>query len=171
MLWHTDAQMFCNQHGITYTVYTHPPLYTTQDSQHYDDIIPWLHTKNLFLRGKKDGNRHTMLVCLSSKKRLSIKTFGRLYGFKDVSFWSPAMLEETLGLLPWSVCIFGCLRTPLPVYLHDDLLHASLVWRHPCVNTQTWTFDLLNRSKLYHALGINPQSFGDECCIMDETRP
>ncbi|MCS6983190.1 MAG: hypothetical protein NZL83_03350 [Candidatus Absconditabacterales bacterium] len=165
MLSLTDAQGFCAKNDITYTSYTHPAFFTTQDSKHYDHIIPGVHTKNLFLMGKKDGNRHTMLVCLSSHKRLSIKTFGRMLGYKDVSFGSPDMLTSILGLSPGSVCIFGCIQTPLPVYMHTDLFTADLVGWHPCINTQTWTFDVPNRRKLYQALKVTPLPFGDELCI------
>lgn len=41
--------------GISVTTHDHPPLFTVADSQALRGAIPGGHTKNLFLKDKKDN--------------------------------------------------------------------------------------------------------------------
>ena len=41
--------------GIAHTTVTHPPLFTVEQSQALRGTIPGGHTKNLFLKDKKDA--------------------------------------------------------------------------------------------------------------------
>ena len=57
---------FLDQLGIAHTSVTHPPLFTVEQSRALRGQIPGGHTKNLFLRDKK--NAVYLVVALESSQ-------------------------------------------------------------------------------------------------------
>ena len=76
----------------------HPPLHTVEDSQALRGDIPGGHTKNLFVKDKK--NRLFLLV-LGETTPIDLKRVHEKIGAQGrVSFGSAELLEEVWGVKP-----------------------------------------------------------------------
>ena len=84
--------------GIEVTTRTHQPLFTVADSQHLRGEIPGAHTKNLFLKDKKDNY---FLLTVEEEATVDLKSVHQLIGAASrVSFGRPEALSELLGVEP-----------------------------------------------------------------------
>ena len=100
---------FLDTLGIAHTSVTHPPLFTVEQSRALRGQIPGGHTKNLFLRDKKNN---VYLVTAEEDADIDLKGLHRVLGASGrFSFGSAELMLELLGVAPGSV-------TPLGV-LHD----------------------------------------------------
>ncbi len=54
--------------GISFSRFTHPPVFTVEEAERYWADIPATHCKNLFLRNAK-GTRHYLVVLEHAKNR------------------------------------------------------------------------------------------------------
>ena len=100
----TEAELFSflDSLGIKTATQRHPPLYTVADSQALRGEIAGGHTKNLFLKDKKDN---FFLLTVDEDAIVDLKRVHTLIGAASrVSFGKPEMLME---LLVW-------LRAPSP---------------------------------------------------------
>lgn len=125
--------------GIATETVDHPPLHTVAQSQRLRGQIAGAHTKNLFLKCKRD---RLWLVVALEDARIELKTLHRRIGSGRLSFGSPALLQETLGLAPGSVTPFGLIndtaRRVTPVFDSALMRHERLNF-HPLENTATTT--------------------------------
>jgi Ala-tRNA(Pro) deacylase len=71
-------------YNIHQETFTHPAIFTVQQSEELAVSHPGAHTKNLFLKPKKAD--YFILVCIAAHKRLSLNSFGKTYGIKDITF-------------------------------------------------------------------------------------
>ncbi len=96
----TPAELFAylEKLGIEVTTVSHPPLFTVADSQALRGEIPGGHTKNLFLKDKKDN---FFLVTVGEEAEVDLKQIHHLIGASSrVSFGKPEALMEHLGRHP-----------------------------------------------------------------------
>ncbi|TGS09031.1 prolyl-tRNA synthetase associated domain-containing protein, partial [Mesorhizobium sp. M4B.F.Ca.ET.190.01.1.1] len=85
-----------------------PPLFTVADSQALRGEIHGGHTKNLFLKDKKDNY---FLVTVGEEAVVDLKQIHHLIGAAGrVSFGKPEMLMELLGVIPGAVTVFGLIN-------------------------------------------------------------
>src|SRR5438874_13013725 len=105
----TPADLFAylDQLGILHRTVRHPPLFTVEQSQALRGTIPGGHTKNLFLKDKKDS---VFLVVAPEDARVDLKTLDHKLGASRFSFGSAALLEELLGVTPGAVTAFGAIN-------------------------------------------------------------
>ncbi|TIO51673.1 MAG: prolyl-tRNA synthetase associated domain-containing protein, partial [Mesorhizobium sp.] len=95
----TEAELyaFLADLGISVSTVRHPPLFTVADSQALRGEIPGGHTKNLFLKDKKDNY---FLVTVGEEAVVDLKQIHHLIGAASrVSFGKPEMLMELLGVI------------------------------------------------------------------------
>src|SRR5690348_6948500 len=91
--------------GIHTTTVKHPPLFTVEQSKALRGELPGGHTKNLFLKDKKD---RTWLVTAEEDRAIDLKALGTALGASGrVSFGSPERLMRHLGVTPGAVTPFG----------------------------------------------------------------
>src|SRR3954452_22438032 len=102
-----DLFAFLDRLGIAHKTITHPPLFTVEQSQALRGTIPGGHTKNLFLKDKKDT---IFLVVASEDARVDLKTLHHRLGASRFSFGSAALMEELLGVSPGAVTAFGVIN-------------------------------------------------------------
>ncbi|MEK7623822.1 MAG: prolyl-tRNA synthetase associated domain-containing protein [Patescibacteria group bacterium] len=124
--------------GINYTEYTHPAVFTCEESDIHCQHIPGGKSKNLFLRNKK-GDKH-YLVTLPAAKRADLKNLARLLSEQALSFASPERLMKYLGVTPGSVTILGLINDAnkeVAVIIDEDLWKNQTVQYHPLTNTAT----------------------------------
>ena len=94
--------------GIEVSTVTHPPLFTVADSQALRGEIAGGHTKNLFLKDKKDNY---FLVTVEEHAQVDLKQIHHVIGAASrVSFGRPEALMELLGVIPGAVTAFGLIN-------------------------------------------------------------
>ena len=83
---------FLQKLGIEVTTRTHAPLFTVADSQQLRGEIPGAHTKNLFLKDKKDNY---FLLTVEEEASVDLKSVHQLIGAASrVSFGKAGSAER-----------------------------------------------------------------------------
>lgn len=124
--------------GIETTTHRHAPLFTVADSQSLRGLIEGGHTKNLFLKDKKD---RFFLVTVDEDAVVDLKSIHHKIGASGrVSFGKPDKLMELLGVEPGSVTAFGVVNDVdglVTVVLDATLMENETINAHPLTNTAT----------------------------------
>ena len=92
-----DLFAFLDSLGIAHKTVTHPPLFTVEQSQALRGTIPGGHTKNLFLKDKKDA---VFLVVAPEEARVDLKTLHHKLGAGRFSFGSAACSRKCSASRP-----------------------------------------------------------------------
>ncbi|WP_378946615.1 prolyl-tRNA synthetase associated domain-containing protein [Mesorhizobium sp. ANAO-SY3R2] len=133
-----ELMAYLDELGISVATREHPPLYTVADSQALRGEIPGGHTKNLFLKDKKDN---FFLVTVDEQANVDLKQIHHLIGAASrVSFGKPEALMELLGIVPGAVTVFGLVndRTgKVKLVLDSVLMENATINAHPLTNEAT----------------------------------
>ncbi|MER9969597.1 prolyl-tRNA synthetase associated domain-containing protein [Mesorhizobium sp. M0060] len=152
----TEADLFAflAELGIEVSTRRHPPLFTVADSQALRGEIAGGHTKNLFLKDKKDN---FFLVSVGEEAIVDFKQIHHLIGAAGrVSFGRPEMLMELLGIVPGAVTVFGLINDTeqrVKVVLDEDLMSHAVVNAHPLTNEATTSIAAADLVKFVEATG------------------
>ncbi|MEW6632678.1 MAG: prolyl-tRNA synthetase associated domain-containing protein [Pseudomonadota bacterium] len=155
----TEAELnaFLADLGISVTTVRHPPLFTVADSQALRGEIPGGHTKNLFLKDKKDNY---FLVTVGEEAVVDLKQIHQLIGASSrVSFGKPEMLMELLGVIPGAVTVFGLVNDPagrVKVVLDQELMSHDVINGHPLTNEATTAIAAADLIRFVEATGHDP---------------
>ncbi len=152
-----DLFAFLDRLGIPHQTATHPPLFTVEQSQALRGTIPGGHTKNLFLKDKKDA---IFLVVLREDARVDLKTLHHRLGAGRFSFGSAELLRELLGVEPGSVTPFGLINDTarrVTVILDAVMMEEAVLNYHPLVNTMTTTIARDDLVRFLTATGHPPR--------------
>ena len=128
---------FLNQINVKFEEHNHEHLFTVEQSQKLRGKIKGCHTKNLFMKNKKDC--FFLLSCLEEKK-IDLKKLKITLESKTLSFASHDKLNEILKIEPVSVSPFGLINdidNKTKFFLDDDILKSDTVNFHPLVNNFT----------------------------------
>jgi len=135
-----DLMAFLDGLGIATTTVTHPPLFTVEESRALRGAIPGAHTKNLFLKDKKDA---IFLVTVLEDAEIDLRHLHTRIGASSrLSFGRPELLAEKLGVIPGAVTPFGLINDRPPsvnVILDAALVANDTINCHPLINTATTT--------------------------------
>src|SRR3954453_14654806 len=143
--------------GIAHKTTSHPPLFTVEQSQALRGTIPGGHTKNLFLKDKKDAG---FLVVAPEEGHVDLKTLHHKLGASRFSFGSAALLEELLGVAPGAVTAFGDIKHKarrVNVVIDPGLMQHAVINCHPLVNTMTTSIGRDDLVKFLEATGHTPR--------------
>jgi Ala-tRNA(Pro) deacylase len=144
--------------GIAHRTVSHPPLFTVEQSRSLRGAIPGGHTKNLFLKDKKDA---VYLVTELEDAVIDLKSLHRRLGASGrFSFGSSDLLLETLGVTPGAVTPFGAINDPagrVIVVLDRALMEHDIINAHPLVNTMTTSVGRDDLLKFLAATGHPPR--------------
>lgn len=152
-----DLFAFLDRLRIAHKTMTHPPLFTVEQSQALRGAIPGGHTKNLFLKDKKDT---VFLVVAPEEARVDLKTLHHRLGASRFSFGSANLLQELLGVTPGAVTAFGAINdsaTRVNVVLDAGLMRHEVINCHPLVNTMTTSIARDDLVKFLEATGHVPR--------------
>ena len=144
--------------NINYTLYNHPPLFTVDDSKRLRGKINGAHTKNLFLKNKK--NNFYLFSCLESTK-IDLKTLKEKLNLGNISFAGEKYLHELLNVKPGAVTPFGLLNDSarkIKFFLDLKLNDFDSFNFHPLVNTATIN---IKRNDFYNFLKTNTIKLDD----------
>ncbi len=134
-----DLFALLDQLGIATTTTEHPPLFTVDESRALRGEIDGGHTKNLFLKDKKD---QVFLVVAEEDAPLDMKSLHKRIGSARLSFGKPELLAKLLGVVPGSVTPFGLINDTegrVSLVLDAALLRHETLNFHPLENVATTT--------------------------------
>ena len=125
-------------------VHQHDALFTVEDSKKQRGKIIGAHSKNLFLKNKK--NEFYLLSCEEADK-IDLKRISKSLQLGNVSFAKQEYLEQYLKIKPGSVSPFALLNDEnglVNFYLEQTLYESKLINFHPLINTFTITIKTHN---------------------------
>ena len=140
--------------GIETRTVAHPPLFTVADSQALRGQIDGGHTKNLFVKDKKDNY---FLLTVGEDAVVDLKQIHHLIGASGrVSFARPEMLMELLGVSPGSVTVFSLVNDTarrVKPFLDAGLMQHRTINAHPLTNDATTSIDRDDLLRFIEATG------------------
>ena len=137
-----DLLTMLSRHNIKYDVYEHPSLNTVEESKKLRGKIKGIHTKNLFLKNKK--NKFFLFSCQESTI-VDLKQLKKALNLGNISFARDLYLKNILGVRPGSVTPFGLINdqnNEIKFFLERKILYHNKVNFHPLVNTSTVSLDI-----------------------------
>lgn len=123
--------------GLAFDLHKHRAVFTVAESEDLDAQIPGAHTRNLFVRDKKEK---MFLVTLLSDTKIDIGKLAGLLGAGRLSFGSPDRLMKYLGVTPGSVTPFSIVNDrehKVTLILDAEMMKKEIVNYHPLINTMT----------------------------------
>lgn len=142
--------------GIETTTYAHRPVFTVEEGADFKKLIPGGHTKNLFLKDKKDK---IWLVTALDETVIDLKKLpGHINGAR-LSFGNAELMSEVLGVTPGSVTPLALLndanRQVTPI-LDQRLMSHEIMNCHPLRNDRTTCLKPQDLVKFMKHLGYDP---------------
>lgn len=156
MLTRDDLLAFLADHGVDQTTHDHPAVFTVDEGEDIKARIPGAHTKNLFL---KDAKGQLWLISAEGHASIDLKRIHHVIGSARMSFGSPELMVETLGVTPGSVTAFGLINDKdrrVRFVLDRTLAEAEFVNFHPLTNTATTTVSREGFRRFLDAVGVAP---------------
>jgi Ala-tRNA(Pro) deacylase len=153
-----DLFAFLDRLGIAHRTITHPPLFTVEQSRALRGQIPGGHTKNLFLKDKKDA---LYLVVALEDAAIDLKSLHRrLDASGRFSFGSADLLREILGVEPGAVTPFAAINDTgrrVSVVLDAAMMTHETLNYHPLDNTMTTSIARASLVTFLEATGHPPR--------------
>lgn len=152
-----DLLAFLDELGISVTTVSHPPLFTVAESQALRGELPGGHTKNLFLKDRKDA---FFLLTVEEDAVVDLKTVHHVIGASGrVSFGKPDRLMELLGVIPGAVTVLGAVNDVghrVKIVLDEDLMRHETINAHPLTNEATTAIGRDDLLRFLKATGHEP---------------
>ena len=137
MLGENELIKAIQEFGYKYKIHKHAPLHTVQDSVKLRGKIEGSHSKNLFLKNKK--NQFFLISCEENSK-IDLKKMSKLTCAGNLSFSKKEYMMELIGVNPGSVTPYALLNdknNKVRFFLEDKLFNSNILNFHPLVNTST----------------------------------
>ena len=152
-----DLFAFLDGLGIVHSTKDHAPVFTVAESVALRDEIPGGHTKNLFVKDKKD---RYFLLTVEENAAVDLKQVHTIIGGSGrVSFGKPEKLMEYLGVVPGSVTALGAINDTgnnVTFVLDADLMHDDIINCHPLSNDATTSIGSADLVRFMEATGHKP---------------
>ena len=149
---------YLDQLGIPHATVRHPPLFTVEQGQSLRGQIPGGHTKNLFLRDKKQT---LYLVVAEEDALIDLKGLHRRLGASGrFSFGAADLMREVLGVEPGSVTPFAVINDGehrVNVVLDAAMMEHETLNYHPLTNTMTTSIARDDLVRFLEATGHPPR--------------
>ena len=168
MLTKSDLLELLSGKGLEFQIHNHEPLFTVADSENLRGNMHGAHTKNLFLKNKK--NNFFLFSC-DENAVVDLKKFSKSIDAKNMSFANEAYLEQFLGIKPGSVSPYALLNDKnniVEFYLDEKLYKSEIINFHPLINTTTITIKtiefvnfLLEKKKKINIFSLDNYSIVD----------
>lgn len=143
--------------GIRHHTVDHDPIFTVAEGEAVKTAMPGAHTKNLFLKSKKD---ELVLISAHQDTDVALKGLHRRLGAARFSFGKPELLQSMLGVTPGSVTAFAILNDPdqrVRFILDEALMAYETVNFHPLRNDATTAIATQDLIAFARALGREPE--------------
>ena len=142
--------------GIAHKTYEHAPVFTVEEAAHLYESQPGGHTKNLFLKDRKDG---LWLVVCRDNLAVDLKELSKVLDSPRFSFGSGELLVETLGIQPGSVTPFAIINdtaNKVRVVLDEGMFAFDVLNFHPLRNDRTTAIAANDLPKFLRGCGHEP---------------
>jgi Ala-tRNA(Pro) deacylase len=142
--------------GLHWRTMEHPAVFRVDEGHEIKADMPGAHTKNLFLKDKKG---QLWLISARQDTRIALNRLHPVIGSDRLSFGSPELMLETLGVTPGSVTAFGLVNDRdhrVRFVLDKALDEAELVNFHPLINTATTAMSRDDFRRFLDAVGAPP---------------
>ncbi|RAK58239.1 prolyl-tRNA synthetase associated domain-containing protein [Phenylobacterium deserti] len=152
----SELLAFLDEIGAQAVTRDHPAVFRVEEGEELKRAIPGVHTKNLFL---KDAKGQLWLISAEGHALIDLKRLHTVIGSARLSFGSPELMGETLGVTPGSVTAFGLINDVekrIRFVLDRTLAEAALVNFHPLTNTATTTIPQAGLRRFFAAVGVEP---------------
>ncbi len=141
--------------GIATHTVRHAPAFTVAEALAlaHGALPPGVNVKNLFLKDAKD---QLWLVSAPFERQIDLKSLPAKIGSKRLSFGNPALLMETLGVIPGAVTPFAPINDTqrrVRVVLDAWMMGEPRLNCHPLANDATTSIasaDLIKFLTLHH---------------------
>jgi Ala-tRNA(Pro) deacylase len=147
--------------GVRHATIHHPPVFTVEEAKRLRGKISGGHTKNLFLKDKKDT---LFLVVALESAVIDLKSLHRLLGASGrFSFGSADLMREVLGVEPGSVTPFGAINDKaqrLTIVLDAAMMEHDTLNYHPLLNSMTTSIARDDLIRFLRATGHEPRVVG-----------
>jgi Ala-tRNA(Pro) deacylase len=143
--------------GIDTRTLEHEAVFTVAESSRLERGLPGGHTKNLFLKDKKDS---LFLVVALGHSQIDLKSLSKTLGCDRLSFGRPELLLDVLGVPPGSVTPFALINDTarrVTVILDADMMRHERLNFHPLENTATTNIAREDLVHFIRALGHEPR--------------
>lgn len=152
-----DLFAFLDSLGIEHKTEWHEPVFTVAESNALSAQMPGGHTKNLFVKDKKD---QFFLLTVEEHAIVDLKTVHTIIGAASkVSFGKPEKLMEYLGVIPGSVTTLGAINDidhSVKIIIDADLMKEDLINCHPLRNDATTAIKSADLLRFLEATGHSP---------------
>ena len=152
-----DLFAFLDRLGIAHPTVSHPPVFTVEEAKRLRGAIAGGHTKNLFLKDKRDA---VFLVVALEHAAIDLKTLHHRLGTARFSFGPADLMRALIGVEPGAVTPFGVINDTgarVTVVLDAAMMaHATLNY-HPLVNTMTTSIGRDDLVTFLRATGHEPR--------------
>ena len=154
----TDRELFAllDSIGIEHETHAHAPMFTVAEAQALRGSLPSGHTKNLFLKDKKDG---LWLVVAREDLPIDLKQLSRTLGAPRFSFGSATLLDASLGVPAGAVTPFAVMNdkdAKVRVVLDEGMLALDTLNFHPLRNDRTTAIAPAGLLQFLRATGHEP---------------
>lgn len=152
-----DLFQFLDGLAIAHDTKAHAPVFTVAESVSLRDEIPGGHTKNLFVKDKKDNY---FLLTVEENAAVDLKTVHTVIGAASrVSFGKPEKLMEYLGVIPGAVTAFGVINDVdgrVKIIVDAGLMAFDTINCHPLRNDATTSIATRDLLRFIEATGHEP---------------
>ncbi|HYD18250.1 MAG TPA: prolyl-tRNA synthetase associated domain-containing protein [Patescibacteria group bacterium] len=142
--------------GIVTQTYEHPAVFTVEQGAGFKHEMPGGHTKNLFLKDKKDV---VWLITALQDTEIDLKKLPARINAGRLSFGNAELMQALLGITPGSVTALGLVndtgRQVRPI-LDQRIFNHDLVNCHPLRNDMTTALKPDDLVKFMKSLGYDP---------------
>lgn len=142
--------------GVAHTTLEHAPVFHVGEGAEIKAQLAGGHTKNLFL---KEAKGRLWLITALGETKIDLKALPARIGSAKLSFGSPALLDEVLGVEPGSVTPFALINDAarrVTLIVDAALLRADPLNFHPLTNTATTQVSKAGFLAFLDALGVEP---------------
>ena len=147
---------FFDAHGIAHSTMDHAPVFTVEEGRDIKRALPGGHTKNLFLKDKKDRR---VLISALGETQVPINRVHKPLGVQRLSFGREEALFESLGVRPGSVTAYALINDQPPslrFVIDAALLEHDIVNFHPLSNDATTAISSADLLRFAAATGHEP---------------
>lgn len=155
----TERELFAHLErlGIEVATTRHPPVFTVAEAKALRGQLPGAHTKNLFLKDKKQA---LWLVVALEDRVIDLKALRHRIGAAPLSFASAETLRATMGVDPGSVTPFALINdaeASVRVVLDAEMMAADILNFHPLTNSATTSITAAGLLAFIRSCGHEPR--------------
>ncbi len=153
-----DLLEMLDKMGIKTTTHQHEALFTVEQSSKLYPNMEGGHTKNLFVKDKKNN---FFLLVLESCAEIDLNRLHRVIGAKSrLSFGKPERLMEYLGVKPGSVTAFSVVNdvnNNVKLIIDKSLFAHDKINCHPLTNEMTTTISKSDLIRFLSSVNHEPE--------------